>query len=163
MTFSKRVGMEPAADLKKQLIALCEEAGFFIAHSKVSMFREETLQESVRHVSVYTHAPDWNPTVPKFYVGTAYEQHKDYQIQVRAVIGCDGTFDGTVELRCMAKDQVGAAFVPTLRDCRIAITDLPQALVEVNRQMREVVAGRKRGEKGPWQFGEMLWKEWNGA
>ena len=78
-------------------------------------------------------------------------------------IGCDGSYDGTVHLGCMATDQIGEVFVPTLRDCNIPIADLPHWLVEIARQQREVIAARKRGERGPWQSGELIWKEWTGG
>jgi hypothetical protein len=154
MTFSKRVGMEPATDLKKRICSLCEEAGFIVAASYISMHREEELQKSVRLILTYVHEPDWNPTVPDVFAGSAWEKHKNYQMEVRAFISCDGTFGGTVEVLCSATDQVGDAFSPTLRDCKIPISDLPGWLPRIARQMRDVIAGRKRGEKGPWRFGD---------
>lgn len=159
MTFSKRVGMEPADDLKKRICSLCEAAGF-VVESQTSLHREETLQDSVRLVFVYAHEPDWNPTVPEHLVDSAWNEHKNDQIAVQAVIGCDGTFDGTVKLLCSAADEIGDVYCPTLRDCRIPIADLPGWLPEIARQMRDVIAGRKRGERGPWRFGELRWEYW---
>ena len=131
-------------------------------HQQMMMHRKETLQESVRMILTYVHQPNWNPAVPEFLAGSAWDEHKDYQMEVRAVIGCDGTFSGAVEVHCSATDQVGDAFSPTLRDCSISIADLPQWLPEIARQMREVIAGRKRGEKGPWRFGDasIRWESW---
>jgi hypothetical protein len=161
MTFSKRVGMEPASDLKKRISSLCEEAGFVVAGSQIFMHREDALKESVRHILTWVHQPHWNPIIPEVFAGTDWENLKDHQIEVRASIGCDGTYDGTVQLICMAADQVGDAFCPTLRDCKIQILDLPQWLGEIARQMREVIAACKRNEKGPWRFGETHWKYWD--
>lgn len=160
MTFSKRVGMEPATDLKKRISSLCEEGAFVVVSASISMHREETLQESVRMILVYAHGPEWNPTVPDIYLGTAFDDHKMYEIEVRAFIGVDGTFSGLVQILSSATDQVGDTFCPTLRDCHIPIADLPRWLPEVARQKREVIAGRKRGEKGPWYFGELRWENW---
>ncbi len=160
MTFSKRVGMEPATDLKKRICSLCEEAGFTVASASISMRREDTLQESVRMVLVYVHEPTWNPSVPESYVGTDWEKHKMFQMEIRAFIGVDGTFGGEVQIVCSAKKDVGDAFSPTLRDCKIPIAELPQWLPEIARQMREVISGRERGEKGPWHFGSWEWKHW---
>jgi hypothetical protein len=39
---------------------------------------------------------------------------------------------------------------------------LPAWLPVIAKQMREVIAARKTGEKGPWQFGETHWKVWSG-
>ncbi len=52
MTFSKRVGMEPATDLKKRICSLCEEAGFSVVSASISLHREETLQSSARAILV---------------------------------------------------------------------------------------------------------------
>jgi hypothetical protein len=161
MTFSHRVGMEPATDLKKRICSLCEEAGFSVASASMSMHREETLQCSTRLILVYIHEPTWNPMVPDICVGTAWEEHKMYQIEVRAFIGVDGTFGGNVQILCSATDRVGDAFSPTLRNCTIPIADLPRWLPEVARQMREVIGARARGENGPWNFGEVRWEYWN--
>jgi hypothetical protein len=160
MAFSKRVGLEPATDLKKRIISLCQEAGFVVDGSRMSMHREEALQESVRLILAWVHEPDWNPTVPDLFVGTDWEKHKNHQIEIRAFIGCDGTYNGTVRLICIASDQVGEAFCPTLRDCKIPILELPHRLAEIARQMRQVIADRKQGEKGPWLFGETRWENW---
>jgi hypothetical protein len=162
MTFSKRVGMEPATDLKKRICSLCEEAGFIVAASQISMHRAETLQESIRLILTYVHQPDWDPTVPDAFAGSVWGEHKRFQIEVRAFIGCDGTFSGMVQLLCSATDQVGDVFCPTLRDCCIPIADLPHWLPEITRQMREVIAGRTRGEQGPWRFsnGQTRWESW---
>src|SRR4051794_15371214 len=84
-----------------------EEAGFIVAASQIAMHRKETLRESVRSILTYIHEPDWNPTVPDVFAGTAWEEFKNYQMEVRAFIGCDGTFGGTVAVLCSASDQVG--------------------------------------------------------
>ena len=160
MTFSKRVGMEPAADLKKRIISLCQEAGFVVTESRMSMHRDDALEKSVRYVFMWVREPDWTPTVLDGFVGTDWEKLKNHQIEVQAVIGCDGSYDGTVKLICMATGQVGDAFSPTLRDCKIPIDALPQWLPEIARQMREVIAARKQGEKGPWRFGSLEWRDW---
>jgi hypothetical protein len=160
MAFSKRVGMEPATDLKRRICSLCEEAGFQIGKSQIVMKREEQLQKSFRVILTNVHEADWNPTVPDAYVGSQWDEHKTNQINVMAFIGCDGSFDGIIELRCLATDVVGDIFSPTLRSCKIPIDDLPQWLPEIARQMRAIITGRKQGEKGPWQFGEMRWEYW---
>jgi hypothetical protein len=124
------------------------------------MHRGETLEDSSRVILVYVHEPDWNPTVPDVFAGSDWEKHKMYQMEVRAFIGVDGSFDGMVDVLCGTSEKVGDVLGPTLRECRIAITDLPQWLPEVARQRKEVVAGRTRGEKGPWHFGEVRWENW---
>jgi hypothetical protein len=149
MAFSKRVGMEPATDLKRRICSLCEEAGFIVAKSQLVMKREEQLQKSFRVILTNVHEAD-----------SQWDEQKTNQINVMAFIGCDGSFDGIIELRCLATDVVGDIFSPTLRSCRIPIDDLPQWLPEIARQMHAIITGRKEGEKGPWQFGEMRWEYW---
>ena len=108
MAFNKRVGLEPASDLKKRITSLCEEAGFVVGESHMAMFREETLQESVRYIFASVRDPGWNPEPDDFYAGSDFKKHKkDSQIEIRARIGCDGTYDGMVKLTCMATDRVG--------------------------------------------------------
>jgi hypothetical protein len=162
MSFSNRVGLEPAADLKKRICSLCEEAEFIVVEARMSMHRQETMRESVRLIEVYAHDHDWNPTVPDSLAGSAWDELKNHQVAIMAMIGCDGSFDGTVEVRCSATDQAGKAFCPTLRNCRFPISELPQWLPEIVRQMRSVIEARKRGEKGPWRFGdqEVWWENW---
>jgi len=46
MAFSRRVGMEPANDLKKRIRSLCEEAGFIVGQSLMHLVRKEHLRES---------------------------------------------------------------------------------------------------------------------
>lgn len=160
--FSKCVGMEPATDLKKRICSLCEEAGFVVVAAKVSLHRRESLQESARLVLVYIREQSWSPIVPDVLAGSAWEKHKDYQMEVRAIIRCDGAFSGTVNLSCCATDHVGDVFSPTLRDCHIPISDLAGCLPEIAKQMHGVIASRKRGESGPWRFaeGKMRWESW---
>jgi hypothetical protein len=162
MAFGRHVGMEPATDVKKRIASLCEEAGFIVASSQISMHREERLQDSVRLILTYVHEPDWSPTVADVFAGSAWEKHKNHQMEVRAFVSCDGTFGGTVQVLCSATDRVGDVFSPTLRDCKFPIAELPQWLPEIARQMRNVIADRKRGEKGPWRFGDsqQRWENW---
>lgn len=161
MSFSKRVGMEPAADLMKRIRSLCEEAGFVVAQTQSTLLRKQELHDSFRVITADIHEPGWNPKVRDGFLGTDWEELKECQIAVLALIGCDGAFNGTVEVRCSATDEIGDAWAPTLRDCKIPIAELPTWLPKIAQQMHAVIAARNRGEPGPWCFEdeEMRWEE----
>ena len=161
MTFSKHVGLEPASDLKSRIQTLCREAGFDIAGAQMHLFRKETMQESSRIIHVWIHEPDWKMSVPDVFVGTAWADHTNHQMEIRAIIGADGTFGGTVQVLCMAADVIGDVYVPTLRTGQVPLVDLPPFLVQVAKQQREIIAARKDGKQGPWTFDDMRWEEFN--
>lgn len=154
MEFSRRVGMEPAVDLKRRIRSLCEEAGFVVSASQISMRRGPSLQESVRLVVTSIREPEWRLDVPTSLLDSSLAALRDHQIEVLAFIGCDGTFNGTVRVLCSAQFDVGDVWAPTLRNFHVPIGELPHWLPEVTRQMREVMTRRQRGETGPWLFSD---------
>jgi hypothetical protein len=159
MSFSKHVGLEPASDLKKQIQALCLEAGFEVAGAEMHMLRQESLQESVRVILVWIREPGWSMTTPAHFAG---KDRADFQMEVRAIIGVNGAFDGTVRVACAATDMIGDMFVPTLRTNQTQLGDLPPFLLKVAKQQREIIVARKARKKGPWRFDDMHWKEFKG-
>jgi hypothetical protein len=155
MGFSKRVGLEPASDLKRRLVSLCEEAGFVVSQARVVMRREETLETSFRTVLVWMHEPES--------VGTARQPNASPsectpQIGLWAVIGCDGSFDGEVVVTCSAAEE-GEPFGPTLRNGRMRIEQLPVKLRQIAEQRRHILQARIGGERGPWHLGGFIWEE----
>src|ERR1022692_4180144 len=107
MSFSKRVGQEPASDLKSRIQTLCQEAGFEVLDAQTHLVREDTMQESARIIHVWIHEPGWKKGVPAPYAGTDWEEHANHQIAIRAMIGVDGTFGGNVLVLCSATDMAG--------------------------------------------------------
>lgn len=159
MSFSKRVGLEPASDLKSRIKSLCQEAGFDVLDASMHLHREESMQESARIIHVWAREPGWTRQVPEVAVGTDWEKHADYQVEIRAIIGADGTFGGSVKVQCSATDQAMEMWSPTLRNNDVLLMDLPPFLRRVVDQQRQVILARKAGEKGPWTFGDMVWKD----
>ena len=155
--FSKRVGLEPATDLQRRLEALCEEAGLEVVEARMSLQRMDTMETSFRFIFVYAHEPGWQREVPEDWEGSAFAEQKEYQIEVQAVIPVAGAWPETVVVRCMASDTI-VPIGPTLRNTEASLSDLPNLLRDVLRQQREVIAARKRGDRGPWDFNGMRWE-----
>src|SRR5437868_4541214 len=122
MNFSKHVGLEPATDLKRRIESLCREAGFEVAAATMHLARRETMEESGRFVLVWIHEPGWVAIRPEHLAGTNWDDHPNFQMELRALIGVDGTFDGTVHVSCSATDEVGDVWAPTLRSNVVKLT-----------------------------------------
>jgi hypothetical protein len=157
MTFTHRVGLEPATDLKNRIASLCEEAGFVVVSARMTMCRRGGIHDSFRVIEVSVREPTWKPRVLSAFKGSLLAKHRDRQIEVRAFIDCDGTFGGEVQFLCMAHKVVGE-FGPSLQGCRVPIDDIPQHLPPIAESMRTVAESFHRGNRGPWVVGGYAWK-----
>jgi len=160
MDFSDRVGLEPATDLRNRLKVLCEEAGLDVVASRMIMRREDTMEESYRFVFVWAHEPGWTRTLPDHRKDQALPEGADHQVQIQAVIPLSGQWPETVTVSCGASSQVGELWdKPTLRTGTTKLVDLSGFLQKVVSQQKTIITERERGGKGPWEFGDMRWKE----
>jgi hypothetical protein len=134
-----REGREPAADLKKRLVAICEEAGLDVT-GHISLWGER------RIIWAEARSPQW--------------PHETFvQIRLLASMGTNGDWNGSVDVSAPAPrpdDDFGSRMV-ILQRPPVPLTDLPAVLHETLEQQRFVMAARLNKERGPWVFGEAEW------
>ena len=140
-----RAGREPAEDLKRRFVAVCQEVGLEVLDANMHLIR----QVGSRVIHVGAARAGW--------------QHECPMISLMASMPVTGDWPESADIRCCATDDD-----PLKMSCpwmkgrdKVPMAALVQELQETLREREEVVAAIKMGIPGPYRFERTVWKTWN--
>lgn len=140
-----RAGRERAEDIKRRLVAACEEVGLTVTQARMILFKDQ----GVRIVHVGAAAPGW--------------RHETPMLTVMAIAKVTGDWPESVDIRCGATDgdptMVAGPWMKG-RD-RIPFSGLIDQLMETLEERAEVVRRLESGMRGPFRFERSVWANVN--
>lgn len=140
-----RVGREPAEDVKRRIVAACEEAGLKVLSAR--MYLRHEYEDRVIHV--YASAPE-----------RPFEQAS---ISSLTIVKFSGEWSGKFDIRCAAcekdSDPPRVWDTPVMRGRdSVPLEDIVEALKKTAEEQEQVVAAMKLGIDGPYAFDETSWE-----
>jgi len=140
-----RAGQEPAQDVKRRIIHACQEVGLKVISVKARLLTDN----AVRFVLVDASPPGWSDESPL--------------IEVLAFITVGGQWSGNVRIFCAAYEgelmtQMWQAPNMRGRDS-VPLGNLVTELQKTLEEREQVVAARKLGIDGPYEFEDSRWEK----
>ena len=137
-----RAGREPAEDLKRRLVAACQEVGLTVRSANMFLLKDR----NVRVINVDAIPEDW--------------PHESPMASVMANITINGQWDGNVDVRCCATDDNPLfGTTPWMKGrFKIALAELVDQLRETLDEREKVIAAIKCGIDGPYRFKRSVWE-----
>lgn len=139
-----RADREPADDVKRRIVAACQDAGLTVWSARMQLRREHRH----RHVQVDMVMP----TGP----------FQRCVIGVTTTIGMDGGWSGCVKIGCAAVEDDENANdwkVPIMRGREsVPLHELTQELTNTVKEREQVAGARKAGIDGPYIFDQTCWE-----
>lgn len=140
-----RAGREPTEDVKRRIMAACEEVGLVVATAHFHKLPDH----SIRLIHVEASLPDW-----------PHQGHS--MLTIMAPVTLAGDWPEFVDIRCTgsdsAEDPMGIHGPWMTGRDRVPFTELVQELLETLEERKHVVANYSAGNPGPFQFTRSLWK-----
>lgn len=136
-----RAGREPAEDVKRRLIAACQEVGLVISSAHMHLMREHAL----RLINVGASIPNWPQETP--------------MLTVMAQVGISGQWPETVDIRCTSSTDSEFSF----NDCWMKgrhespFQDLIDELTQTLKEREQVLALLREGVSSPYVFEHTVW------
>jgi hypothetical protein len=136
-----RAGREPAEDVKRRLVAACEEVGLRIDNANMHLMKEA----GGRLVYVGASLPEWPHDTPT--------------VSMMAYVMLTGDWPGTVDIRCIGsdKDPVTSSGPWMKGRDRVPVRELIEQLGETLNERAQVVAAVNAGHPGPFRFRRAVW------
>ncbi len=142
-----RAGREPTEDVKRRLVAACEEVGLNVFSARMHL--EKTV--GARLVVVDASPPEWQFDSP--------------MISIMATVKVTGEWSEEVDVRCSATDEdpVATVFsVPHMKGRgRVPLGELVEQLQETLDEREQVIAAIRLGVEGPYCFAHSEWKRFD--
>jgi hypothetical protein len=137
-----RAGREPAEDLKRRLVAACQEVGLTVTSARMILQKDQG--HRIVHVAA---APDCWP-------------HESPMLTVMATISVNGKCGPTVDIRCCATDDNPlSGNTPWMKGRgRVAREELVEQLRDTLDEREKVIAAMKCGIEGPYKFELSVWQ-----
>jgi len=137
-----RAGREPAEDVKRRLVAACEEVGLTIVSARMHLIKKA----GVRVVHVEGKIADWSHEIPTLSIMTSVKE--------------TGDWPESVDIRCVGTDEDPAKLSGPWMKGRneIAFAELIEQLQETLKEREMVVASGKAGIAGPYRFARSIWE-----
>ena len=140
-----RAGREPAEDVKRRMVAACQQAGLKILSSRMCLRHEY----GDRVIRVYASPPD-----------RPFEQAA---ISIMTIVTLSGNWPGKLEIRCAAcetdSDPPRVWDIPVMRGRgAVPLEGLVEAIMNTLEEQEQVVAATKMGVDGPYAFEETRWE-----
>ena len=140
-----RAGREPTEDVKRRLVAACQEVGLNVSSAR--MYLDKSVGARVVHVAASS--PQW--------------QHECPMISAMAIVKVTGEWSKEVDIRCTATndDPVATAFwAPNMKGRgRVPLGELVEQLQETLEEREQVIAAIKLGVDGPYRFARAVWEK----
>jgi hypothetical protein len=135
-----RAGREPAEDIKRRIVAACQEVGLTIKSARMYLCDDHT-----RIIYVYALTPD--------------DPHPPPVIQIMALVHVSGSWSGKVDIKCSAEKQPNMWAVPTMRGRHeVPLNQLVGQLQATVEEREQVVAAIRMGVDGPYRFKHARWE-----
>jgi hypothetical protein len=136
-----RAGREPAEDLKRRLVAACEEVGLEVVSARMHLMKE--LATRLLHVEAVV--PGWPHNTPT--------------LSIIANVPTSGRWPDTVDIRCVGTDQDPVSLKGPWMKGRSAVPlrELIGQLRDTLQERQLVIAAVKAGVPGPYRFEQSVW------
>ena len=137
-----RAGREPAEDLKKRLVAACQEVGLRVSSARMALLKEE----GARVIHVNGCPENW--------------PHECPMLGVMASITTGGQWNGMVDIRCCGtEDDPVSGRTPWMKGrSNVMLEELVEQLRETLDEREKVIAAIKFGIEGPYRFERSVWE-----
>lgn len=138
-----RAGREPAEDVKRRLVAACQEVGLTIDSARMILLKER----GHRVVHVGASVPGW--------------PHECPMLSVMAYVKVTGDWPEGVDVRCVASDEDPVTVMGprmTGRGC-VPFSRLVDQLGDTLKEREEVMRLVKSGLQGPYKFERSVWDD----
>ena len=137
-----RAGREPAEDVKRRIVAACEQAGLTVLSARMYL----------RH--------DQNDRVIVVQAGIKERPYEQCSISILTIVTIAGDWSGKLDIRCAA-DSKGDSNVwdmPMMRGRgAVPLEELVEALRRTVEEQEQVIAALKMGVDGPYSFADTRW------
>ncbi len=139
-----RAGREPAEDIKRRLVAACQEVGLTITNANMHLVKEAASRVIYVGASI---------------AGRPY----DTRISLMAIIPVTGQWPEFVDIRCSATEQDPVRLDGPWMKGRdsVPLNDLIAQLRETLQEREQVIAAIKTGVPGPYKFQRSVWEKFN--
>jgi len=135
-----RAGREPAEDVKRRLVAACQEVGLVINNANMHLMQEH----DVRWIDVGASLPNWPGETPT--------------LSLMAKVGINGQWPDTVDVRCSGANGEPLGLGPWMKGRReVPFQELIEQLRETLEEREQVVAMAQAGIAGPYVFKQTVW------
>lgn len=137
-----RAGREPAEDVKRRLVAACQEMG--LAIQDANMIRQP--DDGSRVILVGAIPDGWSPDTP--------------MLSLMATVSARGDWSRMVDVRCVAaEDDVHPGNAPWMQGrSAVPLGELVEQLRQTLAERQQVMAAVKEGVRGPYEFECAVWK-----
>lgn len=138
-----RAGREPAEDVKRRLVAACQEVGLTVASARMHLIKEA----GARVVHVEGRIDDW--------------PHETPTLSILATVSESGDWPESVDIRCVGSDEDRAMLNgPWMKGRgKVAFGELVEELQETLREREMVIAAGRSGIPGPYKFERSVWEQ----
>ena len=139
-----RAGREPAEDVKRRLVAACEEVGLSVDSATISLLPRAG--EGARLIHVGASLPGW--------------PYETSTVTVMTTVPVTGQWPDFVDIRCSAAaGDPAQAFGPWMqgRD-KVPVTELVEQLLATLAERTQVMAAVEKGISGPYRFERSWWE-----
>ena len=138
-----RAGREPAEDVKRRLLAACQEVGLQVKSATMHLSKEY----SVRLIHVDTSVPDW--------------PHETGMLSVMAKVGVAGEWPTSVDIRCIAsRENPTSVMGPWMKGRhKVPFDNLIEQLQATLSEREQVIEMADSGISGPYVFEGSVWKD----
>ena len=134
-----RAGREPAEDVKRRLVAACQEVGLVVENANMHLLKEH----SQRIVHVGASPTEWT--------------HKTPMISVMATVPVSGQWPESVDIRCNASDA-NDMHGPWMRGRnQVPFTEMIDQLRETLNERTQVLALVQSDTPPPYLFARAVW------
>lgn len=136
-----RAGREPAEDVKRRLVAACEEVSLTVASASMHLSPES----GARVIHVGASIPGW--------------QYESPTISLMARVPATGQWPDFIDIRCSATEINPAhTFGPWMRGRgTVPFPELIEQLRQTLAERDQVIAAAKNGVPGPYKFERSVW------
>lgn len=136
-----RAGREPAEDVKRRLVAGCQEVGLEVASARMYLLKEH----GIRVIHVAASIEGW--------------PHEGSMLSVMARVKVSGEWDKTVDVRCCATEDDPMRMIgPWMRGRgHVPLASLVEELRTTLQEREQVIAAMKFGIAGPYRFERSVW------
>lgn len=136
-----RAGREPTEDVKRRLVAACQEVGLVVANANMHLMREH----GVRLVHVGASIPNWPQETP--------------MLTVMAHVDINGQWPETVDIRCTASTDSEFGFYDCWMKGRheVPFQDLIDQLLQTLKEWKQVIALVQERVPSPYGFERTVW------
>jgi len=137
-----RAGREPAEDLKKRLVAACQEVGLTVRSAQMILMKEA----GTRVIHVDGCPENW--------------PHESPMLGLMVNITTGGQWNGTVDIRCCGtEDDPVSGRTPWMKGrSNVMLEELVEQLRETLDEREKVIAAIKFGIEGPYRFERSIWE-----